>query len=136
MRQKVGFARALAVEPEMLCWTSHSAPWTCEREALRGELLELWTNQRLPIQAILMVSHNIEEAISMADRIVVMDKEPGRIVNEFRSTCLVRVPARSRVSKPWWTASTRPSPADRTGGAGSRHPPGAPGQTRLCPHLR
>lgn len=52
-------------------------------EALRGELLELWTGGHIPTRAILMVTHNIEEAAFMADRIVVMDKEPGRVVADL-----------------------------------------------------
>lgn len=84
MRQKVGFARALAVEPELLCLDEpFSALDVLSAEALRGELMELWTGGQLPTRAILMVSHNIEEAISMADRVVVMGKEPGHIVAEF-----------------------------------------------------
>ncbi|GAB1422508.1 nitrate/sulfonate/bicarbonate ABC transporter ATP-binding protein [Anaerolineales bacterium] len=84
MRQKVGFARALAVEPELLCLDEpFSALDVLSAEALRGELMELWTGGQLPTKAILMVSHNIEEAILMADRIVVMGKEPGHIVTEF-----------------------------------------------------
>src|SRR5512136_1377742 len=81
MRQKVGFARAMAVEPELLCLDEpFSALDVLSAEALRGELLELWTSGNIPTKAILMVSHNIEEAVFMADRIVVMDKEPGRVV--------------------------------------------------------
>jgi NitT/TauT family transport system ATP-binding protein len=53
-------------------------------ETLRGELLELWTEGKIPTKTILMVSHNIEEAVLMADRIVVMDKEPGRIIAELK----------------------------------------------------
>lgn len=84
MRQKVGFARALAVEPELLCLDEpFSALDVLSAEALRGELMELWTGGQLPTKAILMVSHNIEEAISMADRVIVMGKEPGHIVTEF-----------------------------------------------------
>jgi NitT/TauT family transport system ATP-binding protein len=84
MRQKVGFARALAVEPELLCLDEpFSALDVLSAESLRGELMELWTTGSLPTKAILMVSHNIEEAIAMADRIVVMGKEPGHIITEF-----------------------------------------------------
>jgi NitT/TauT family transport system ATP-binding protein len=85
MRQKVGFARAMAVEPELLCLDEpFSALDVLSAEALRGELLELWTEGKIPTKAILMVSHNIEEAVFMADRVVVMDKEPGRIVAELK----------------------------------------------------
>ncbi len=135
MRQKVGFARALAVEPEMLCLDEpFSALDVLSAEALRGELLELWTNQRLPIQAILMVSHNIEEAISMADRIVVMDKEPGRIVTEFP----VNLPRPRSRTQPGFEAlmdriyaaiAGRTEPEALEVGTA----PGAPGQTRLLP---
>jgi len=85
MRQKVGFARAMAVEPELLCLDEpFSALDVLSAESLRGELLELWTSGGIPTKAILMVSHNIEEAVFMADRIVVMDKEPGRIIAELK----------------------------------------------------
>lgn len=85
MRQKVGFARAMAVEPELLCLDEpFSALDVLSAEALRGELLELWTEGKIPTKAILMVSHNIEEAVFMADRVVVMDKNPGRIIAEHR----------------------------------------------------
>jgi len=85
MRQKVGFARAMAVEPELLCLDEpFSALDVLSAESLRGELMELWTSGSIPTKAILMVSHNIEEAVFMADRIVVMDKEPGRIITEVK----------------------------------------------------
>ncbi len=81
MRQKVGFARAMAVEPELLCLDEpFSALDVLSAEGLRGELLELWTGNKIPTRAILMVTHNIEEAVLMADRIVVMDRNPGRVV--------------------------------------------------------
>lgn len=84
MRQKVGFARAMAVEPELLCLDEpFSALDVLSAESLRGELMELWINGDIPTRAILMVSHNIEEVVFMADHIVVMDKEPGRIVSEL-----------------------------------------------------
>jgi NitT/TauT family transport system ATP-binding protein len=83
MRQKVGFARAMAVEPELLCLDEpFSALDVLSAEALRGELLEMWLGRSIPTQAILMVTHNIEEAALMADRIIVMAKDPGRVVSE------------------------------------------------------
>jgi NitT/TauT family transport system ATP-binding protein len=84
MRQKVGFARAMAVEPELLCLDEpFSALDVLSAESLRGELLELWTAGDIPTKAILMVTHNIEEAISLADRIVVMGKDPGHVVADL-----------------------------------------------------
>jgi NitT/TauT family transport system ATP-binding protein len=84
MRQKVGFARAMAVEPELLCLDEpFSALDVLSAEALRGELLELWHNKSMPTKAILLVTHNIEEAVLMSDRIVVMAKNPGRVLAEI-----------------------------------------------------
>lgn len=85
MRQKVGFARAMAVEPELLCLDEpFSALDVLSAEALRGELLELWNSGKIPTKAILMVTHNIEEAVFMANRIVVMEKAPGRVVANLK----------------------------------------------------
>jgi NitT/TauT family transport system ATP-binding protein len=84
MRQKVGFARAMSVEPELLCLDEpFSALDVLSAEALRNELLELWTSGSMPTKAILMVTHNIEEAVLLADRIVVMEKEPGRVISDL-----------------------------------------------------
>lgn len=85
MRQKVGFARAMAVEPELLSMDEpFSALDVLSAENLRGELLELWSSGRIPTRALLLVTHSIEEAVSMADRIVIMEKDPGRIVKDMK----------------------------------------------------
>ena len=87
MRQKCGFARAMAVEPELFCLDEpFSALDVLSAEALRGELLELWITKSIPTEAVLMVTHNIEEAVFLADRIVVMDKDPGHVVAELNVT--------------------------------------------------
>lgn len=136
MRQKVGFARALAVEPELLCLDEpFSALDVLSAESLRGELMELWTGGLLPTKAILMVSHNIEEAISMADRIVVMGKEPGHIITEFK----VELPhPRNRKEPGFETLIDRiyGAIAGRTEAETNElgTPPGEPGQTRQLPH--
>jgi NitT/TauT family transport system ATP-binding protein len=81
MRQKVGFARAMAVEPELMCLDEpFSVLDILSAESLRDELLELWQSGTLPIKAILLVTHSIEEAVTMADRVIIMDKEPGRVI--------------------------------------------------------
>ncbi len=80
MRQRVGFARALVVEPEILFMDEpFSALDVLTAANLRKELLGLWREQSIPTRAILMVTHNIDEAVSMADRILVLGANPGRI---------------------------------------------------------
>jgi NitT/TauT family transport system ATP-binding protein len=137
MRQKVGFARAMAVEPELLCLDEpFSALDVLSAEALRGELLELWTSGNIPTRAILMVSHNIEEAVFMADRIVIMEKDPGRVIAELA----VNLPhPRQRKSPAFQTlmdqvyellAGQTQAEAIELGSA-----PGEPGRTRRLPSI-
>ena len=137
MRQKVGFARAMAVEPELLCLDEpFSALDVLSADALRNELLELWTAGSIPTQAILMVTHNIEEAILMADRIVVMDKEPGRVVADMK---VVLPYPRQRKSSEFLAIVDRAYALL----AGQTQPesmelgtaPGEPGKTRGLPHI-
>jgi NitT/TauT family transport system ATP-binding protein len=85
MKQRAGFARALAVEPEVLFMDEpFSALDVLTAEALRGELLELWLGKKIPTRSIFVVTHNIEEAVMLADRIVVLGRNPARIRADFR----------------------------------------------------
>jgi NitT/TauT family transport system ATP-binding protein len=80
MRQRVGFARALVVNPDVLLLDEpFSQLDVLTAETLRGDLLDLWTERRIPTKGIVMVSHNIEEAVEVADRILIFSSDPGRI---------------------------------------------------------
>jgi len=80
MRQRVGFARALVIQPEVLLLDEpFSALDVLTAETLRGDLTDLWLERRIPTKSILVVSHNIEEAVEMADRIIIFSSNPGRI---------------------------------------------------------
>jgi NitT/TauT family transport system ATP-binding protein len=84
MKQRVGFARALVVEPEVLFMDEpFSALDVLTAENLRNELLELWLNKKMPTSAIFIVTHNIEEAVMLADRILVLGRNPARIRSDF-----------------------------------------------------
>jgi NitT/TauT family transport system ATP-binding protein len=84
MKQRVGFARALVVEPEVLFMDEpFSALDVLTAETLRGELLELWLGKKMPTTAIFVVTHNIEEAVLLAERVIVLGKNPGRIRSDF-----------------------------------------------------
>ena len=85
MRQRVGFARALVVEPEVLFMDEpFSALDVLTAENLRSELLELWAKKTMPTKAVFIVTHNIEEAVLLADRIIVLGRNPGHIRTDFR----------------------------------------------------
>lgn len=89
MRQRVGFARALVVEPEVLFMDEpFSALDVLTAENLRSELLELWQKKTIPTQSIFLVTHNIEEAVLLADRIIVLGRNPGHVRTDFKVTAL------------------------------------------------
>src|SRR6476646_7202486 len=84
MRQRVGFARALVVHPNILLMDEpFSALDILTAETLRTDFLELWSEGRRPIKGVILVTHNIEEAVLMCDRVLVFSTNPGRIVSEM-----------------------------------------------------
>jgi len=84
MKQRVGVARALVVEPEVLFMDEpFSALDVLTAETLRGELLELWLGRKIPTRAIFIVTHNIEESVVLADRIIVLGRNPAHIHADF-----------------------------------------------------
>jgi NitT/TauT family transport system ATP-binding protein len=84
MKQRVGVARALVVEPEVLFMDEpFSSLDVLTAETLRGELLELWLEHKIPTRAIFIVTHNIEEAVVLADRIIVLGRNPAHIHADF-----------------------------------------------------
>ncbi len=133
MRQRVGFARALVVHPNILLMDEpFSALDVLTAETLRTDFLELWGDGKLPIKGVILVTHNIEEAVLMCDRILLFSTNPGRIISEIAVD--LKQPRnrldpqfRDLVEKIYvaMTARTPTPAADRHGG-----PP--PPSTRCC----
>ena len=85
MRQRVGFARAVVVHPSILLMDEpFSALDVLTAENLRTDLVELWGNGKLPIKGIILVTHNIEEAVLMCDRVLLFSSNPGRVASEIK----------------------------------------------------
>lgn len=126
MRQRVGFARALVVHPNILLMDEpFSALDVLTAETLRTDFLDLWNDGRLPIKGVVLVTHNIEEAVLMCDRILVFSRNPGHITEEIRVD--LRHPRsrvdpifRDLVERSYVALTARPVPApaaDRFGAA-------------------
>jgi NitT/TauT family transport system ATP-binding protein len=146
MKQRVGFARALVVEPEVLFMDEpFSALDVLTAENLRNELLELWEDHKMPTRAIFLVTHNIEEAVLLADRVIVLGKNPGRIRADFK--VVVPRPRNHKDSRFLhtvdyiYTILTQPDvvPAPHPEGAPEPAPAGTPAARQpypMLPHAR
>jgi NitT/TauT family transport system ATP-binding protein len=105
MRQRVGFARALVVHPNILLMDEpFSALDVLTAETLRTDFLDLWSEGKLPIKGVILVTHNIEEAVLMCDRILVFSTNPGHIINGSGSICRSRAIGSIPGSATWWSA--------------------------------
>ncbi len=142
MKQRVGVARALVVEPEVLFMDEpFSALDVLTAETLRGELLELWLGHKIPTRAIFIVTHNIEEAVVLADRIIVLGRNPAHIHADFK----VEIPhPRDRKAPKFvelvdsiYRVLTKPEHKDDTAPPRT-YAPGvsAPPKTIMLPHTR
>ncbi|MEU1625271.1 nitrate/sulfonate/bicarbonate ABC transporter ATP-binding protein [Streptomyces sp. NPDC020096] len=128
MRQRVGFARALVVEPDVLMMDEpFSALDVLTAENLRGELMELWESGQFPTRAIVLVTHNIEEAVLMADRVVVLGTHPGTLRAAFpvpleRPRDRQAAAFQELIDTLYQTMTGRPKDTLRPPGRGPAHP--------------
>ncbi|NYZ79374.1 ABC transporter ATP-binding protein [Candidatus Micrarchaeota archaeon] len=84
MKQRVGIARALAVEPEILLMDEpFSALDALTAQTLRNDVLDIWRDTRIPTNTFLMITHLIEEAVFMADRVIVLSKRPAKVIGDI-----------------------------------------------------
>ena len=125
MRQRVGLARALAVEPAVLLMDEPlSALDPLTAESLREEILQLWRDPQLPPDAVLLVTHNIEEAIQLADRVIVLSRRPAHLLADVT----VDLPRpRDRKSTAFYDLTDRIYSLITEGGTSSAPPAAAPG---------
>jgi NitT/TauT family transport system ATP-binding protein len=137
MKQRVGFARALVMEPEVLCMDEpFSGLDVLTVENLRGELMDLWQEKTIPTRAILAITHNIEEAVLMADRVVILSQNPGRVMSTLEVTLSHprdrKSPEFRRIVDRIYTVLTRPSEIESQG----RFRPLALRRFQKLPHVR
>lgn len=127
MRQRVGFARALVVNPDILLMDEpFSALDVLTADNLKSDLLDLWENKKTGLHGILFVTHNIEEAVLLADRIIIFNSNPGSIRSELK----VHLPHprsdldprfRNQIDRVYTLMTTQPQTESQAGT--EKHPP-------------
>lgn len=127
MRQRVGIARALVTNPDVLLMDeAFSALDVLTGETLRNDILDLWDSNKIPTKGILVVSHNIEEAVMMADRIIIISSGPGRIRSEVkidvaRPRVVDSPEVRALIDEVYGLMTMRPTPEVTAGAVATMH---------------